>query len=134
MHCKMYRIDVELKRMFNSNFYRMVIASLAVLAVFMALVSAQAWSRDFVLELTIMTDRHEEFVQYFDLTDREYRNLRNDSGNEIKAYLVEARKKYADEIGYRKEIYGSENYKMVVIDSFRYIVKEKSSGRVLLSK
>jgi len=120
--------------MFNSNFYRMVIASLAVLAVFMALVSAQAWSRDFVLELTIMTDRHEEFVQYFDLTDREYRNLRNDSGNEIKAYLVEARKKYADEIGYRKEIYGSENYKMVVIDSFRYIVKEKSSGRVLLSK
>ncbi len=130
----MYRIDVDLKRMFNSNFYRMVIASLAVLAVFMALVSAQAWSRDFVLELTIMTDRHEEFVQYFDLTDREYRNLRNDSGNEIKAYLVEARKKYADEIGYRKEIYGSENYKMVVIDSFRYIVKEKSSGRVLLSK
>ena len=134
MHCKMYRIDVDSKRMFNSNFYRMVIASLAVLAVFMALVSAQAWSRDFVLELTIMTDRHEEFVQYFDLTDREYRNLRNDSGNEIKAYLVEARKKYADEIGYRKEIYGSENYKMVVIDSFRYIVKEKSSGRVLLSK
>jgi len=130
----MYGIDVDLKRMFNSNFYRMVIASLAVLAVFMALVSAQAWSRDFVLELTIMTDRHEEFVQYFDLTDREYRNLRNDSGNEIKAYLVEARKKYADEIGYRKEIYGSENYKMVVIDSFRYIVKEKSSGRVLLSK
>ncbi len=130
----MYRIDVDSKRMFNSNFYRMVIASLAVLAVFMALVSAQAWSRDFVLELTIMTDRHEEFVQYFDLTDREYRNLRNDSGNEIKAYLVEARKKYADEIGYRKEIYGSENYKMVVIDSFRYIVKEKSSGRVLLSK
>ena len=130
----MYRIDVDSKRMFNSNFYRMVIASLAVLAVFMALVSAQAWSRDFVLELTIMTDRHEEFVQYFDLTDREYRNLRNDSGNEIKAYLVEARKKYADEIGYRKEIYGSENYKMVVIDSFRYIVKEKSSDRVLLSK
>jgi hypothetical protein len=130
----MYGIGVDFMRMFNSNFYRRIAVSLAVLAVFVALVAAQAWSRDFVLELTIMTDRQEEFAQYFDLNDREYRNLRNDPGNEIKAYLVEARKKYADEIGYRKEIYGSENYKMVVISSFRYIVKEKSSGRVLLSK
>jgi hypothetical protein len=107
---------------------------MAVMAVFVALVTAQAWNKDFVLELTIVTDKQEEYVQYIELNDKELRNLRNDPGNEIKPYLVEARRKYADEIGYRKEIYGSENYKMVVISSYRFVVKEKSSGRVLLSK
>lgn len=104
------------------------------MAVFVALVAAQAWNKDFVLELTIVTDKQEEFVQYIELNDKEFRNLSNNPGNEIKSYLVDARRKYAEETGYRKDIYGAENYKMVVISSYRFIVKEKSSGRVLLSK
>ena len=107
---------------------------LTVVAILLAIVTVEARSKDFLLELTITTDKQEEFTQYIELDDKELRNLRNDPNNEIKEYLVDARRKYADEIGYRKEIYGAENYKMVVIASYRYIVKEKSSGRVLLSK
>lgn len=121
-------------RMLNKHSYLKCAFLLAILAVFVALVTAQAWTRDYVLELTIITDKEEEFVQYIELGEKELRNLRNDPGNEIKVYLVEARKKYADEIGYRREIYGAENYKMVVISHYRFVVKEKSSGRVLLSK
>lgn len=121
-------------RMFNKRYYHKFTLLLAVLATFVAIVTASAWSKDFVLELTIWTDKDAEFVQYIELGDKEYRNLRNDPGNEIKPYLVEARKKYADEIGYRREIYGAENYKMVLIVRYSFVVKEKSSGRVLLSK
>ncbi|MFZ5952189.1 MAG: hypothetical protein ACOYXC_15900 [Candidatus Rifleibacteriota bacterium] len=97
-------------------------------------ISASAWSKDYLLELTITTDKQEEYVFLAELDDRQYRNLRNDSNNEIKNYLVDAQRKYADEIGYRKEIYGDENYKMVVIVRYDFIIKEKSSGRILLKK
>ncbi|PKL45845.1 MAG: hypothetical protein CVV41_02240 [Candidatus Riflebacteria bacterium HGW-Riflebacteria-1] len=107
---------------------------LALAVSLLALVAVQAWNRDFVLELTIFTDKDDRFELYVDLTDREYRNLRNDSGNEIEKYLVDARRKYAEEIGYRRDIYGEENYKMVSIQRFTYVVKDKSSGRILLSK
>lgn len=105
-----------------------------VLASFAALVSVQALNKDFVLELTIITDKDEEFVQIIELNDREFSNLRNDTNRGIQSYLVEARRKYADESGYRREIYGAENFKMVVIKSFSFIVKDKSSGRILLKK
>ncbi len=120
--------------MLNHYLYRRSVVVLAILAIFAFLVAAHAFSKDYVLELTIVTDRQEEFTQYIELNDREFRNLRNDPTGEIKSFLLEARKKYADEIGYRKEIYGAENYKMVVISSYSFVVKEKSSGRVLLSK
>lgn len=96
--------------------------------------SVLAWSKDFILELTIITDKQEEYTFLVELDDRQLRDLRNDTNNKIKDYLLEARRKYADEIGYRKEIYGEENYKMVVISSYNFIVKDKSSGRILLKK
>lgn len=132
--CKKSSHGVDSMRMLNHNLYRRSVVVLAILAVFALLVAAQAFSKDYVLELTIVTDRQEEFIQYIELNDREFRNLRSDPNGEIKRFLLEARKKYADEIGYRKEIYGAENYKMVVISSYTFVVKEKSSGRVLLSK
>lgn len=101
---------------------------------FSAVVSVQAWNRDFLLEITIITDKDEEIVHVAELTDREYRSLRNDSVREIQHYLTEARRAYADRIGYRREIYGDENYKMVVIAKFSFVVKDKSSGRILLSR
>lgn len=115
------------------NFIRITLL-LAVLVSFAAVVSVQALSKDFVLELTIITDKEEEFVLILELNDREFRNLKNDPGYEIKPYLIEARKKYADEIGYRREIYGNENFKMVVISKFSFVVKDKSSGRILLQR
>ena len=132
--CKISFYSVDSKRMLNHYLYRRSVVVLAILAIFAFLVAANAFSKDYVLELTIVTDRQEEFTQYIELNDREFRNLRNDPTGEIKSFLLEARKKYADEIGYRKEIYGAENYKMVVISSYSFVVKEKSSGRVLLSK
>lgn len=107
---------------------------MAVLASFAAVVSVQAWNRDFLLELTMITDKDEEIVHVVELTDREFRNLRNDTGREIQNYLTEARRAYADRIGYRREIYGDENFKMVVIASHKFVVKDKSSGRILLSR
>ncbi|MDD2998674.1 MAG: hypothetical protein EOM80_18700 [Erysipelotrichia bacterium] len=120
--------------MLKKHKYAVMMMFLAILGVFFALVSVQARSKDYVLELTVYTDRSESYVLYVDLDDRELTRLRNDSANEIKLYLVRARREYADEIGYRSEIYGEENYKMVVIKRYIFIVKEKSSGRILLSK
>jgi hypothetical protein len=107
-----------------------------ILSVFLslALSVAYAWPKDHLMELTIITDKQEEFVHIVELTERQVRDLRQDLRSAIKPYLVEARKKYADEIGYRHEIYGDENYKMVVIDSYKLIVKDKSSGRIVLRK
>ena len=117
----------------NINFYKgSVLLALAV--TLLALVTLQARNSDYVLELTIVTDRQESFELYVELNDRELNKLRNNPSIEIKPYLVEARRKYADDIGYRREIYGEENYKMVVITSFSFVVKDKSSGRILLSK
>jgi hypothetical protein len=93
-----------------------------------------ARSKDYLMELTIITDKQEEFVYLAEIDDRQLRDLRNNTNFEIKPYLVEARRKCADEIGYRKEIYGEENYKMVVISRYKLIIRDKSSGRVLLSK
>lgn len=73
-------------------------------------------------------------VHLVELDDRQFNKLKSDPNNAIKEYLVDARRKYADEIGYRKEIYGEENYKMVVIVKYSFTVKDKSSGRILLKK
>ncbi len=107
---------------------------LTLLACLTAVFTVQARNKDFILELTFFTDKDEEVLHIVELDDREFRNLRNDPGREIQNYLVEARKKHADEIGYRHEIYGDGNFKMVVVAKFQYIVKDKSSGRILLSK
>ncbi|KAF1082075.1 MAG: hypothetical protein GQF41_1715 [Candidatus Rifleibacterium amylolyticum] len=100
----------------------------------LALAGAQAWNRDYVLELSIFTDRGDKFDIYVDLTERDFRNLRNDTNNEIQPYLIEARRQYAEDIGYKSVIYGEENYKMVAVKSYSFVIKDKSSGRVLLSK
>ena len=99
-----------------------------------SLSAVYAWPKDYLMELTIITDKQEEFVHIEELTERQVRDLRQDLRSSIKSYLVEARKKYADEIGYRHEIYGDENYKMVVIDSYKIIVKDKSTGRIVFRK
>lgn len=113
---------------------KQLVALLVLTLVIGLVISASAWSKDYLLELTVITDKQEEFVFVSELDERQFRNIRNDANNEIKNYLVDARRKYADEIGYRKEIYGEENYKMVVITSYKFVVKDKSSGRILLKK
>jgi hypothetical protein len=97
-------------------------------------VAVQAWNSDYVLELSINTDKGDKFDIYIDLTERQFRDLRNDANNQIQKYLLEARRQYAEDIGYRKDIYGEENYRMVAVTSYEYVVKDKSSGRILLSK
>ncbi len=96
--------------------------------------SVFAWSKDYILELTIVTDKQEEFVDVQELTERQMQAIKRDPTSGIKEYLLATRKKYADEIGYRKEIYGEENYKMVVITRYKFIVRDKSTGRVIVRK
>lgn len=95
---------------------------------------SQAWNRQYVLELTIITDKQEEFDYMEEINDRQLRDLRFDSRSAITSYLLKARRLYADDIGYRREIYGDENYRMVVVARYRFLVRDKSSGRILLSK
>jgi len=107
---------------------------LALAISLLAFVAVQAWNSDYVLELSIFTDRGDKFDIYVDLAEREFRNLRNDTNNEIQPYLIEARRQYAEDIGYKSVIYGEENYKMIAVKRYSFVVKDKSSGRVLLSK
>lgn len=92
------------------------------------------WAKEYRLELTVTTDKDDEFVLMVEIDTRQLRKLENDSFTEIQPYLVQARRDYAHNIGYRKEIYGDENYKMVKIISYYYTVREISSGRVVLKK
>lgn len=116
------------------QFKKINLAIWAILIAAASLSTVYAWPKDYLMELTIVTDKQEEFVHVVELTERQVRDLRQDLRSSIKSYLVEARKKYADEIGYRHEIYGDENYKMVVINSYKVIVKDKSTGRIILTK
>ncbi len=103
---------------------------------------ALAWShrvsfslpKDYRLELTILTDKHEEFVFVAELDSREFRRLESNPTSEIQPWLVQARREYATKIGYRVEIYGTENYKMVVIVKSSFVVREVGTGRVVLKK
>lgn len=115
----------------NKKYGTILFLSLFVLLIF-GFAELGARGFDYLLELTIVTDKQDEFDSFSELNERQFRDLRNNPRKEIEAYLVEARKKYADDIGYRKEIYGEENYRMVVIAKYRFVVRDKSSGRVLL--
>ena len=86
------------------------------------------------MTITVTTDKNDELEEIFMLTEREMRALKEDPRNQIKPYLIEIRKKYADEIGYRHEIYGDNNYKMVVIVRYKFDIRDKSSGRILVKK
>jgi hypothetical protein len=114
--------------------YKILSLGLLLVILILSVSNVMAWPKDYVLELTIITDKQEEFVSIIELDDRQFRDLKNDTNFEIKPYLVQARKDYADEIGYRKEIYGEDNYKMVNIVKYSFVVRDKSSGRVLLKK
>jgi len=75
---------VDLGRMLKSKYFLQLGILLTVVAILLAIVTVEARSKDFLLELTVTTDKQEEFTQYIELDDKEFRNLRNDPNNEIK--------------------------------------------------
>lgn len=93
-----------------------------------------SFSKAYRLELTVITDKADEYVFVTELDEREFKKLENNPSQEILPYLIQARKDYADKIGYRKEIYGAENYKMVTIRHNSFVVREIISGRVIIKK
>ncbi len=90
--------------------------------------------KDYRLELTITTDRQEEYVLVVELDEREYKRLENNPSTEILTYLTMARREYAVKMGYRPEIYGPDNYKMVSIRKSSFVVREIDSGRIVFRK
>ena len=86
------------------------------------------------LSLTILTDKADEFVLLVDLDARAFSRLENDPTSAIQPYLLQARKEYAERIGYRREIYGEENYKMVTIRRYSFVVRDVSQDRVVLKR
>jgi len=119
-------------RKFNRGFSAGIFI-LVVLAVLISF-SADAWPKDYRMTLTVLTDKNDELVHIFMITEREMRKLKEDPRNAIKDYLIEVRKKYANDIGYRHEIYGDNNYKMVVIRKYSFEIRDKSSGRSVFRK
>jgi len=93
-----------------------------------------SFPKEYRLELTVITDRAEEYVLMVEIDQRAFKRLESDPTGELQSYLVLARREYAVQIGYRPEIYGPENYKMVTIRKSSFVVREISSGRVVLKK
>lgn len=115
----------------NNRLYIFVI----ILTLYLGFASTPpVFASETILELTITTDKGDGYTYYAELSDREFRKLKNDLINEIKPHLIEARKECAREMGYREEIYGEENYKMVIIAKYSLAIRNRSNGRVLLSK
>jgi hypothetical protein len=109
-------------------------AAIAVFLLAAAGLMVGAWSKDYRLELTVVTDKQEDYLLVVDLDQREFKRLENDPHTEIATYLLQARRTYADQIGYRREIYGEENYKMVKVVSYDFVVKDIGRGNVVLRK
>ncbi|MDD2623205.1 MAG: hypothetical protein BWY02_01233 [bacterium ADurb.Bin157] len=109
---------------------------IAVLVFFIPCSGGQAYAitGEKVLELIITTDKGDGYTYYAELSDRDFRKLKNDLMNEIKPYLIDARKECAREMGYREEIYGEENYKMVIITKYSIVIRDQSNGRTILSR
>jgi hypothetical protein len=101
---------------------------------FLSLMIGPIWANGTTLELIILTDKSDSYTYYAELSDRELRNLQNNTVNEIQLYLIEARKECAREMGYPEEVYGKDNYKMVVVTKYSMVVRDRSNGRVILSR
>ncbi len=108
-----------------------LVAAVLLLA---SLFSASAKMISYKLELRITTDRLEEYPFEIGIDDREYRSITENIHTGIQPFLLEARKAIADRAGYRAEIYGADNYKMVVVRRYSVIIRDLSQGRVVFSK
>ncbi|MBF0547743.1 MAG: hypothetical protein HQM08_25110 [Candidatus Riflebacteria bacterium] len=93
-----------------------------------------AGSFSHTVNVDIVTDREESFSFSIDIERSDFRILESNPAVEFIKYLNEAKRAYADKIGYRKEIYGEENYKMVKVSKYTFSVVEITSGRVVLKK
>lgn len=85
------------------------------------------------LSLTIYTDK-EPYVLEVEIGPREYRAIESDPTNGIQPFVLQARHEAAERDGYRKEIYGEENYKMVAVRKYTFVIRDLSQGRVVLKK
>lgn len=101
---------------------------------FLSLLVPPIWAHNTTLELIIVTDKSDTYTYYTELSDRELRNLQNNLVNEIQSFLIEARKECAREMGYSEEVYGKNNYKMVIVTKYSVVVRDRSNGRVILSR
>lgn len=85
------------------------------------------------LSLTIYTDK-EPYVLEVEIGPRDFRKIESDPTNGIQPFVLQARRECAEHAGYRKEIYGEENFKMVSVRKYTFIVRDLSQGRVVLKK
>ncbi len=99
-----------------------------------SLISNVAFAYNTTLELIINTDKGDTYTYYTELSDRQLRNLQNNLMNEIRPFLIEAQKECAREMGYHEDIYGKDNYKMVIVTKYSIVIRDRSNGRVILSR
>ena len=95
--------------------------------------TTQAGNAAYRMTLTIWAGG-DEFPFLVELDERQFSKIENDPSGGIQSYLVQARRAYAEKVGYRKEIYGEENYKMVTIGRYTIIIRDISQDRIVFKK
>jgi len=85
------------------------------------------------LSLTIYTDK-EPYLLEVEIGPRDFRAIESDPTNGIQSFVLQARRECAEHAGYRKEIYGEENFKMVSVRKYSFVIRDLSQGRVVLKK
>ncbi|MBF0543154.1 MAG: hypothetical protein HQM08_01910 [Candidatus Riflebacteria bacterium] len=101
---------------------------------FVLVTGLQAKLVSYRLSLTIFTDKSEEYLLSAGLDDRECRSITEDPSRGIQPFVEQAMREYAEKIGFRKEIYGDDNYKMVIVDHFSFVIRDISQDRVVFQK
>ena len=106
----------------------------SILLVFEVAAFLWAGPAQYRLNLTIQTDKDDEYILVMEIDERQYKSIENNPHEGIQPFLTQARKEYAEKIGYRKEIYGEENYKMVVISRYSIVIRDISQERIVFKK
>ena len=94
---------------------------------------AEAEQLMYRLSLTIYTDK-EPYLLEVEIGPRDFRAIESDPTNGIQPFVLQARRECAEHAGYRKEIYGEENFKMVSVRKYSFVIRDLSQGRVVLKK
>ncbi len=107
------------------------VLALAVAALFSSLWAGPMAYR---LQLTILTDKGEEYVYFAEIDERQFTKIENAPSIEIRPFIDQARRECAEKIGYRKEIYGPDNYKMVQVIRSSLVIRELGSDRIVFKR
>jgi hypothetical protein len=76
-------------------------------------------------------ERNRKFEYEYTLTKKEERRLDSRLDKVLKAYRIKVQKAIAEEQGYAEEVYGKDNYKMIRLKAFQYVIFDERYQKIL---